>query len=168
MLELKISNSNFFKKENVNAEKAFLLYLEKGSLDRIITSLLFFRYVMNLQYSSDYSSQCEGGNVCREAGGQRHYAVFSSSTSKKYKLKQSLMMDDICESDTLVHDMCPRDCSCLSNNFQAPFFSCDCKSEADVASDESGPSDQGWVMPFGLHLKKNDRISHITVNNWYQ
>lgn len=40
------------------------------------------------------------------------------------------MIDDICESDTLIHDMCPRDCDCLSNNFQAPFFSCDCKQDS--------------------------------------
>lgn len=98
----------------------------------------FHGYIMNLQYTS-YSSLCtnlnNNDNICAKlssgAAAQRQYAIFSSSTSKQYKLQQfvdrdSLMIDDICESDTLTHDICPKDCSCLSNNFQAPYFNCDC------------------------------------------
>ena len=98
----------------------------------------FHGYIMNLQYNS-YSSLCtnlnNNDNICAKlssgAAAQRQYAIFSSSSSKQYKLQQfvdrdSLMIDDICESDTLTHDICPKDCSCLSNNFQAPYFKCDC------------------------------------------
>jgi hypothetical protein len=90
----------------------------------------FHGYIMNLQYTS-LASQCST-DVCSKASlAQRQYAIFSSSTSKQYKLQQfvdreSLMIDDICESDTLTHDICPKDCSCLSNNFVAPYFNCDC------------------------------------------
>ena len=90
----------------------------------------FHGYIMNLQYTS-LSSQCSTDTCSKASIAQRQYAVFSSSTSKQYKLRQfadrdSLMVDDICESDTLTHDICPKDCSCLSNNFVAPYFSCDC------------------------------------------
>ena len=90
----------------------------------------FHGYIMNLQYTS-LSSQCSTDMCSKSSLSQRQYAVFSSSTSKQYKLQQfvdrdTLMIDDICESDTLTHDICPRDCSCLSNNFVAPYFNCDC------------------------------------------
>jgi hypothetical protein len=47
-VELKISESKLFKKENENSEKVFLLYLDEGSLDRIITSLFlrFFEFLV--------------------------------------------------------------------------------------------------------------------------
>ena len=38
-VELKISYSKLLKKENVNSEQVFLIYLDKGSLDCIITAL---------------------------------------------------------------------------------------------------------------------------------
>lgn len=92
----------------------------------------FHGYIMNLQYTS-LSSQCSVEVCTKSSSTQRQYAIFSSSSSKQYKLdhqfldRDLLMIDDICESDTLTHDICPRDCSCLSNNFVAPYFSCDCE-----------------------------------------
>lgn len=112
----------------------------------------FHGYIMNLQYTSDYSSQCGHSDVCLKSQGQRHYAIYSSSSSKKYKLKQSLMIDDICESDTLINDMCPKDCSCLSNNFQAPYFSCDCKSDIDSSLLESEASCNLMAKSFEINF----------------
>jgi hypothetical protein len=92
----------------------------------------FHGYLMNLQYTT-YDSQCGESfeeNTCGRV--RRQYATFSSSSSKQQYSNSnkaaysSVIVDDICESDTLTHDICPRDCSCLSNNFVSPYFNCDC------------------------------------------
>ena len=110
----------------------------------------FHGYIMNLQYTS-LASQCHGDSICaaKNMAAQRQYAIFSSSQSKQYKLKQfvdrdSLTIDDICESDTLTHEICPRDCSCLSNNLVAPYFNCDCSD----ASNRVGEARQQCTMAF--------------------
>jgi len=115
----------------------------------------FHGYIMNLQYTSDYSSQCLVNDVCLRPDGHRQYALFSSSSSKKHSSKQSLMIDDICESDTLVHDMCPRDCACFSNNFRAPFFSCDCQAEGVL---EHAETEQCSLMFKSLGVNFDDPV----------
>jgi hypothetical protein len=101
------------------------------SLSQLANLEKFHGYLMNLQYTS-LSSQCSVEICSKLSTSQRQYAIFSSSSSKQYKLdhqfldRDLLMIDDICESNTLTHDLCPRDCSCLSNNFVTPYFSCEC------------------------------------------
>ncbi|CAF0717725.1 unnamed protein product [Brachionus calyciflorus] len=87
----------------------------------------FHGYIMNLQYTSQ-ATQCPLEICSKQSITQRQYAIFSLSPSKIQKslLSDSVMIDDICESDTLTHDICPKDCSCLSNNLIAPYFNCDC------------------------------------------
>ena len=48
-LELKISSSKLFKKENTNSEKFFLLYFYKGSLDPIIAFLFLQVYSISFE-----------------------------------------------------------------------------------------------------------------------
>jgi hypothetical protein len=60
----------------------------------------FHGYIMNLQYTS-LSSQCSAETCSSSSIAQRQYAIFSSSTSKQYKLERfvdrdSLMIDDVC------------------------------------------------------------------------
>lgn len=92
----------------------------------------FHGYIMNLQYTS-LSSQCSVEMCSKASISQRQYAIFSLSKKSMRPVPSmdplqpaQLAIDDICESDTLTHDICPKDCSCLSNNFVAPYFNCDC------------------------------------------
>jgi hypothetical protein len=122
----------------------------------------FHGYIMNLQYNS-LSSQCSN-EICLKSSSssipsQRQYAIFSSSTSKQYKLQQFidrdlLLIDDICESDTLTHDICPRDCSCLSNNFAAPYFNCDC---SDITPNNANRNNK-------KHIKCSALFKSFTIN----
>jgi hypothetical protein len=102
----------------------------------------FHGYIMNLKYTS-LVSQCSIDSCSKNTIMQRQYAIFSSSTSKQYKLdhqfldRDLLMIDDICESNTLSHDLCPRDCTCLSNNFVAPYFSCECPNSEEKSNQTS-------------------------------
>jgi len=116
----------------------------------------FHGYILNLQYTSDNSGQCMVNDVCLMPDGQRHYAIFSSSSSKKHSSKQSLMIDDICESDMLVYDMCPKDCACFSNNFKAPFFSCECQSEDGLL--EHSDTEQCSLMFKSLEINFDDSV----------
>lgn len=107
------------------------------SLNQLKQFAKFHGYIMNLQYTS-LASQCPIETCLKQSVSQRQYAIFSLSISKQYKTEQqnverdSLMIDDICESDTLTHDICPKDCSCLSNNFIAPYFNCDCSESGNT------------------------------------
>ena len=139
--------TNFVRREAVSHDAAYSQLLVGGIDDNYSAGPLanvanFHGYIMNLKYISDHSSQCSVNDVCLNQDGERHYAIFSSSSSKRLKLKHSLIMNDICESDTLTHDMCPRECSCLSNNFQAPYFSCDCKKDPYYDSEEMGSDEE--------------------------
>ena len=141
----------------------------------------FHGYIMNLQYTS-YSSLCSSSststadNMCSKlssgSAALRQYAIFSSSTSKQYKLQQfvdrdSLMIDDICESDTLTHDICPKDCSCLSNNFQAPYFNCDCSDTnlvKPLATTSSSSSSNQCSMLFKSFALNFDDVNYFGTN----
>ena len=112
----------------------------------------FHGYIMNLQYTS-LASQCSTDMCSKSSISQRQYAIFSSSTSKQYKLQQfvdkdSLIIDDICESDTLTHDICPRDCSCLSNNFVAPYFNCDCSDSPNTKQPKCSALYKSFALNF--------------------
>lgn len=103
----------------------------------------FHGYIMNLQYTS-LSSQCSVEMCSKASISQRQYAIYSLSTSKQNRMMPSqqprvdlLTIDDICESDTLTHDICPKDCSCLSNNFVAPYFNCDCSEVGNITKKPS-------------------------------
>lgn len=162
----KLHYSNYIEQSRANEQSYSQLLV--GGIDEDMMQVAnklgehvsnFHGYIMNLQYTSDYSAQCQRqgkGQICQQPEGQRHYAIFSSSTSKKYKMKQSLMMDDICESDTLIHDMCPKDCSCLSNNFKAPFFSCDCKQSADTLLESHGTKQSCNLLFNSLEINLDD------------
>lgn len=112
----------------------------------------FHGYIMNLQYTS-LASQCPLEICTKQSISQRQYAIFSLSTSKQYKPelsmdRDSLMIDDICESDTLTHDICPKDCSCLSNNFIAPYFNCDCSEPSNNKSPKCSSLYKSFALNF--------------------